>query len=187
MTGAAAAERAGLPREELVRRWDSVMRDPVLRDLPFRLELNRWGHIEMTPPASPRRMDVAATLLTLLREMLGGKALPECSVVTADGVRVADVAWCSDAFVHRHADEFESWAAALSRAPELCVEVKSPTNALGELREKIALYLASGAEEGWIVHADGGIEVFDERGGRDASRFPVDLDRIRQALRQPVG
>ena len=114
--------------------------------------------------------------------MLGGKALPECAIVTAGGIRVADVVWCSEAFLDRHAQDFESWAAALSEAPEICVEIKSPTNALGELREKLALYLASGAREGWIVHPDGRIEILAESGDRETSGFPVDLARIRRAL-----
>jgi len=185
-TGAATAEREGLTREELVRRWEGALRDPRLRELPFRLELNKWGHIEMTPPASPRHMDLAATLLALVREMLGGKVLPECSIVTEEGIRVADVVWCSEEFVRRHAHEFESWAAALSAAPELCIEIKSPANALGELREKLTLYLASGAKEGWIVHPDGRIEILGEVGDRDTSCFPVDLDRIGRTLSRPV-
>jgi Uma2 family endonuclease len=95
---------------------------------------------------------------------------------------VADVVWCSEAFLERHAREFESWAAALSEAPEICVEIKSPTNALGELCEKLSLYLDSGAREGWIVHPDGRIEIYDPSGERETSGFPVDLARIRRTL-----
>jgi Uma2 family endonuclease len=185
-TAIAATEQGALTREELLQRWDRVLRDPILRDLPFRLELNKWGHIEMTPPASPRHMDLAATLLELLRGMLGGKALPECAIATAGGIRVADVVWCSRAFLDRHAHEFDSWAPALSKAPELCIEIKSPTNALGELREKLSLYLGSGAEEGWIVHPDGRIEMLDASGERETSSFPIDLGRIREALSEPA-
>jgi Uma2 family endonuclease len=94
--------------------------------------------------------------------MLGGKALPECSIATAGGIRVADEVWCSQAFLDRHAHEFDSWAPALSEAPELCIEIKSPTNALGELREKLSLYLGASAKERWIVHRDGRIEMPDE-------------------------
>jgi Uma2 family endonuclease len=183
MTSAvASAENGALTREELVQRWERVLRDPALRDLPFRLELNKWGHIEMTPPASPRHMDLAATLIGLLRDILGGKALPACSIATPGGIRVADVVWCSEAFLARHAPEFESWAAALSEAPEICVEIKSPSNALGELHEKLSLYLDSGAKEGWIVHPDGRIEIYDESGERETSIFTVDLVRIGRIL-----
>jgi Uma2 family endonuclease len=129
-------------------------------------------------------MDLAASLMGLLREMLGGKALPECPIVTAGGVKVADVVWCSQAFLERHADEFRSWAAALSRAPDLCIEIKSPANTLGELREKLQFYLDAGATEVWIVHPDGSIEIFHAPGARQGgvpggSIFPLDLDRIR--------
>jgi Uma2 family endonuclease len=144
----------------------------VLHSLPFRLELNKWGHIEMTPPASPRHMDLAAALVGLVRDRLGGKSLPECAIAKAGGIRVADVVWCSEAFLDRHAREFESRAPALSEAPDLCIEIRSPTNALGELREKLSLYLEAGAKEGWIVHPDGRIEVLGASGEREtASAF----------------
>ena len=36
------------------------------------------------------------------------------------------------------------------KAPEICVEVLSPSNTLEEITEKIALYFQSGAREIWI-------------------------------------
>ena len=38
----------------------------------------------------------------------------------------------------------------LVRAPEICVEVLSPSNTPEEMSEKIALYFESGAREVWI-------------------------------------
>ena len=38
----------------------------------------------------------------------------------------------------------------MTRAPELCIEVVSPSNSRKELREKVAAYLEAGAEEVWI-------------------------------------
>jgi Uma2 family endonuclease len=38
----------------------------------------------------------------------------------------------------------------LVRAPEICVEVLSPSNTSGEISEKIALYFEAGAREVWI-------------------------------------
>jgi Uma2 family endonuclease len=186
-TAAAATEQGLCTSEELLQRWERVLQDPLLRELPYRLELNKWGYIEMTPPASPRHMDLAATLLRLLSDMLGGRALPECSMmVTGGGVRVADVVWCSQAFLERNAREFATWAAALRQAPEICVEIKSPTNSIGELREKLSLYLAAGAREGWIVHPDGRVDIWEQAGERATSSFPVNLAHIRDALTGPL-
>jgi Uma2 family endonuclease len=173
---------SSLAPEELARRWSQVANDPVLRNLPYRIELNKWGHIEMTPPASPMHMDIATTLALLLRESLGSKTLTECAVATAGGVKVADVAWCSADYLDRHRNVFANWEAALPQAPELCVEVMSPSNVAAELKEKIALYIESGAHEGWIVYPDRRIEVFDANGLRAGSRFTLNLAELTQAL-----
>src|SRR3954462_8091379 len=116
-------EQYSLARETLVQRWADVVNDPVLRNLPYRIELNKWGHIEMTPPASPMNMDIATTIALSLRETLGAKTLTECAITTAGGVKVADVAWCSASYLERHRDAFSNWKATLSQAPELCIEV----------------------------------------------------------------
>lgn len=178
----APLEPSSLGPEELARRWAEVVSDPLLGNLPYRLELNRWGHIEMTPPASPRHMDFATTLAGLLRERLGGKALTECAIATREGVRVADVVWCSDDFARRHAASFANWEASLSEAPELCVEVMSPSNLAAELREKLRLYLEAGAKEAWMVYPDVKVEVFTSAGMSLASSLGVDLTGIRLAL-----
>ena len=35
--------------EALTLRWAEVCRDPSLQDLPYKIELNSWGKIEMSP------------------------------------------------------------------------------------------------------------------------------------------
>ena len=40
----------------------------------------------------------------------------------------------------------------MTRAPEICIEVVSPSNSVKELEEKKTAYLAAGAEEVWIVY-----------------------------------
>jgi Uma2 family endonuclease len=169
-------------REELARRWAKVLADPVLRNLPFRMELNKWGHVEMTPAASPGHMRAASRLGRLLHDALGGDAFTECAIVTPGGVRVADVVWCSAAFLQRHREALATMEASLAEAPEICVEVTSPSNSYDELVEKAALYLAAGAEEAWVVREDFSIRVFDAQGGQERSRFAVDLAQLRSAL-----
>ena len=48
----------------------------------------------------------------------------------------------------------------LERAPEICVEVLSPTNSLAEMNEKRALYFEAGAHEVWICGLDGKMEFY---------------------------
>jgi Uma2 family endonuclease len=40
-------------------------------------------------------------------------------------------------------------------APEICVEVLSPTNSQAEIKEKAALYFDAGAKEVWLCSASG--------------------------------
>ena len=175
-------ERYSLARETLAHRWVDVVNDPVLRNLPYRIELNKWGHIEMTPPASPMHMRLATRLAVLLEKMLGGEAFTKCAIATPGGVKVADVAWCSAAFLERLRTSFSNWEASLPEAPELCVEVMSPSNLAGELKEKSGLYLQSGAKETWILYPDLTIEISDLAGAKEKSSLPIDLVQLRTEL-----
>jgi len=129
--------------------WADVMANPFLKDLPFKIELNRWGRIEMSP-ASNEHGRLQVQIATELQRRGGGQVLVECSIATSDGVRVADVAWVSD-------ERFREFGAATPypRAPEVCVEIMSPSNTWSEMHMKAGLYLAAGASEIWIVALDG--------------------------------
>src|SRR3954451_8133777 len=175
-------EQYSLARETLVQRWADVVNDPVLRNLPYRIELNKWGHIEMTPPASPMHMRLASRLAAVLEKLLGGEAFTECAIATTGGVKVADVAWCSPAFLERLKTSFSNWEASLPEAPELCVEVMSPSNLAGELKEKSSLYLQSAAKEVWILYPDLTIEIRDLAGPKDKSSLPIDLVQLQAEL-----
>ena len=178
-------EASSLAREALAQRWTDVLNDPVLRNLPYRIELNKWGHIEMTPPASPMHMRLATRLAAILGKVLGGEALTECAIATSGGIRVADVAWCSPQFLQRLEASFSNWDASLPEAPDLCVEVMSPSNLAGELKEKCTLYLESGARETWIVYPDLAIEIRDAAGIREKSSLPLEVAAIRAELAVP--
>jgi Uma2 family endonuclease len=129
--------------------WADVMAHPQLQDLPFKIELNRWGRIEMSPASNQHgkvQMDVGAEL----HQRAGGQVIAECSIQTADGVRVADVAWISDA---RLAEMGQ--VTPFPRAPEVCVEIMSPSNSWAAMHIKAGLYLEAGADEVWIQTLDG--------------------------------
>jgi Uma2 family endonuclease len=76
--------------------------------------------------------------------------LVECSVQTSDGVRVADVAWISNARLKKI-----GWVTPFPQAPEPCVEIMSPSNSWAEMHVKAGHYLEAGAEEVWVVTLDG--------------------------------
>jgi Uma2 family endonuclease len=111
-------------------------------------------------PASNRHGQIQGRLSGLLwNTQQGGEIITECSIQTADGVKVADVAWASDQFIA----EF-GYATPYPKAPELCIEIVSPSNSQTELSEKVQLYLGKGAQEVWIVYENGEFEIFTYTG-----------------------
>lgn len=146
--------------------WQDVLDNPYLKNLPFKIELNKWGKIEMSP-ASNRHALLQSRLAQALRASMGaGETLTEASIQTSEGVRVPDVIWASDEFLARH--NFET---PFTAAPEICVEIVSPTNSRGEMLEKIRLYLEAGATEVWLYSEAGKLEVEDAEGAHTDSRL----------------
>lgn len=179
--GAILDKETALPRDELLRRWQDVLCDPLLRETPYRVELNRWGTIEMTP-VKPYHSRVAKRLAEALERTLGGEAYTDMAIALPTGLRVPDVAWCSQEFLSQHAKEFEQGSLALSAPPDLCVEVMSESNTLGELEEKAQAYLAAGAREAWIVLLDLRIRFYDSSGERATTGLAVDLTTWRRSV-----
>ena len=60
---------------------------------------------------------------------------------------MADVAWASDDFLARNGE-----VTPFPQSPELCVETVSPSNTKREIEQKVSLYFAHGAQEGWVVN-----------------------------------
>ena len=130
--------------------WQVICDNPLFENLPFKFETNRWGRIVISP-ASNRHSRYQGLIARLLDRLLtDGEAIPECSIQTADGVKVADVAWASSDFLRRH-----GVANPYPEAPEIVVEILSPSNTLAEMEEKKELYFARGAREFWICEVDG--------------------------------
>ena len=155
--------------EFLIARWAELCRDPSLEDLPYKIELNAWGKIEMSP-ANNRHSRLQAELAVELKRQLGGVVFVEGSVLTRIGIRSPDVAWASADFMAKYGE-----ITPYRLAPEICVEVVSPSNVQVEIVEKTDAYLAAGAVEVWIVAQDGGIRYFTSEGEQPKSGFPVDI------------
>ena len=153
--------------EALLARWDEVLRDPALRDLPYKIEVNSWGKVEMTP-ASNRHGHLQSEIAYELRRQLQGLVITECSILTRIGVRVPDVAWASPEFMQAFAE-----ITPYTRAPEICVEILSPSNVQDEIEEKTAAYLAAGALEVWLVSEAGSVRFVAPNGDLARSRFPI--------------
>ena len=138
------------------RRWEELCADPELAKLPNRIETNRHGHIIMMPPPAGIHGSRQGEIAYLLRsKMPPGTSVTECPISTSNGVKAADVGWYSKARIAPIADEI-----CFSIAPEICVEVLSPSNTSKEIDEKKLLYFDAGAEEVWICDADGAMSYF---------------------------
>ena len=139
-----------------LKRWSEILQDPELARLPHRIETDRHGHIIMTPPPAPFHGQKQYRVASLLERLLPhGIVLTECPLSTSDGVKATDVAWVGS----ERASEVKT-EVCLPRAPEICVEVLSPSNTSAEIREKIALYFEAGAREVWICNQDGTIHFY---------------------------
>jgi Uma2 family endonuclease len=156
--------------EALSLRWAEICRDPALRDLPYKIELNAWGKIEMSPASNRHGRLRSLISAALLEQLSDGLVISEASILTDIGVRVPDVIWGSPKFMAAYGE-----STPYPRAPEICIEIVSPSNTSIEIREKTRAYLAAGAEEVWIVVEDGGVHYFDAAGEKAASRYPVTL------------
>jgi Uma2 family endonuclease len=151
--------------------WQEVCEHPSLKDLPFKIELNEYGEIVMSP-VKVNHSAYQAEILRLLNIMLiSGRTLVECAVKTRKGTKVADAAWTSPQRFEQMKGQTES-----PIAPEICVEVLSSGNTEKEIREKRKLYFEKGAGEVWICDEDGKITFYNAQGKIEQStlapKFP---------------
>ena len=134
-----------------LRRWAELLLDRELAKIEGRIETDRYGHIIMSPPPAPRHGTFQAEIARLLGNLMPeGRVLTECPISTADGVKAADVAWASPKCLKQLGEKV-----CFPRAPEICVEVLSPSNTEAEIQEKAKLYFDAGANEVWLCAVDG--------------------------------
>ncbi len=146
------------------------MNNPFFHDIPYKVELNKYGTILMSPASN--RHGILQYKIGREIEIVkkSGVVIVECSVLTSEGVRVADVAWASDEFFAEFGDK-----TPYPKAPEICVKVISPGNSHAEIEEKIRLYLEKGALEVWIVSERDKINFFTHTGEINASRVATNF------------
>lgn len=103
--------------------WKEVCEDPHLQDLPYKIETNGRGQIVMSPTYAWHGR-FAYQIAQQLEELLpDGVSSVETAIQTAKGTKVADAIWCT---AERWAEIKDAYDVPV--APEICVEVRSPTN-----------------------------------------------------------
>ena len=149
--------------------WQEVCEHPSLKNLPFKIELNQYGQVVMSP-VKVYHSAFQGKIGSLLDHLLKGYVLAECAIATPAGTKVADVAWISPERFQIVKTEDEC-----SVAPEICVEVVSSSNSKREIREKIESYLSQGAIECWVCDEKGNMSFYTASGGIEKSAMAPDF------------
>ena len=159
------------PTQERQERWQEIASDPLLSELPYKVETNQRGQIVLSPHQFSHS-ELQRTIQKKLDAALpGGEVFPECPITTEEGVRQADVTWASKDRV----SEMKQTGDPPTLAPEICVEAMSGSNDWEEMREKRRLYVEAGAEEVWVVGEGGAIWFWDSSGQLDSSEIAPDF------------
>jgi Uma2 family endonuclease len=154
--------------------WQEILDDPALNRLEFRIESDRWGNVVMSPPPSSWHADHQTEIAMLLQKLMrDGRPLCECPIQTGEGVRACDVAWVS----------WERRAAAphdpvYTIAPEICVEVQSPSNSLRQILERKEWFFEAGAEEFWHCDAQGRMHFYHATGPLEQSNLCPEFPNV---------
>jgi len=172
-----AVATARLSKEELAHRWNEIVKQFERVDTDgWIIETNQYGQILMSPLPEGAHQYRGS----IITELLGAyfpdhRAFYENPVLTDLGVKNADVV-----LVGPDQSEQAFGSKALTPAPEICVEILSPSNTQEEIDEKRAAYLRAGAKEVWICDRNDRMTFFADSGQLGGSRlcpdFPLELD-----------
>ena len=159
----------------LLECWQRILNDPQLDHYEsFRIETDGHGEILMSPKPPKSHNFKATKIATMLVERLGGEAAVGPQILTGEGVKVPSACWL-------HPDRYTeaSDPDPFIIAPEICVEVLSPSNTPDELEQKRALYFAAGALEVWICDRSNNMSFYCASGVLQKSSvcpdFPSEL------------
>ena len=156
------------------KRWREIVADPLLRELPYKVETNAQGQIILSPHENSHSFRQKAIQDLLDEHAPGGFSPPAFAIATDQGVKVPDVVWMSSG----RREKMEATGDPSTMAPEICVEVLSESNTVEEMEDKRALYRDVGAEEVWIVEPDGQIWFFIDEEQEQSSIAPDCPDHV---------
>lgn len=170
----------------LLQRWQQILQDPNLANIPERIETDAQGNIIMSPRPESEHDRAAFLIRQVLEYLLPGKgSFGELEVLTHQGIKIPDVLWLNPNRNHGHLQK------PIAPAPDICVEVCSPTNKLEGLSQKREAYLQAGAREVWICREDNYIEFFNPHGRISQSeicpRRPGTIQEIEKVIDRLFG
>jgi len=162
------------PAEEHQARWEEIVRDPSLRDLPYKVETNSRGQIVLSPHKNRHSLWQKAVEKKLDTLLEGGEAFQEWAIATEEGTKQADVIWASRGRLRDMKDTGDP----TTLAPEICVEVMSESNDWDEMEDKRRLYREAGAEEVWVVGEEGDVHFFRDEEVEQSEIAPTFPDAV---------
>lgn len=155
-----------------MRAWREAVENPAFHDLPYKVETNARGQLILTKHKIYHSFAQSRTLKLLEKHVHGdGETTVEFAAQTTDGVKVPGVVWVSD----ERATQIPSDAEASAVMPATCVEVLSRSNTQAEREDQRRLFFEGGAEEVWLVGADGRVTFYDAEGTLDQSGLAPDF------------
>jgi Uma2 family endonuclease len=158
----AAPPEVNVDTQFILKRWNELLADPELLRRPERIEIDAFGHFLMSPQPDSFHRKQALRIATLLEQLLPDDGTyPEQSILTTQGIRVADVIWINPS---RAQELLKSPTQPLSPAPDICAEILSPSNTTEEIAQNRALYFGAGAHEVWICNRSNQISFFGPHG-----------------------
>ncbi len=125
-------------------------------NLPFPWETNARGQIIMTPHGYRHCFRTCQLGRIFASIAPGWHCGYQLGIFTADGLKGPDVTLASHEYHARHIND----TGYVTEAPEICIEVMSPSNSWQEMQDKMPLYFAVGAQEIWIVDVEGKVFFF---------------------------
>ncbi|MBV9491280.1 MAG: Uma2 family endonuclease [Verrucomicrobia bacterium] len=143
--------------------WEHLVNDPAFAETIEKVETDRDGNLIMSPPPKRPRSRRANRIAKLLDRLLpAGFWQVDDTVSTPEGVKVPDVSWYGQQrAAASDADQDEILSTV---APDVCVEVVSPSNSARELRKKMKPYFAAGVREVWVCDRHGKMSFYGPRG-----------------------
>lgn len=161
--------------------WEQICKDKRFEDAPYKVETNAQGQIILSQNWNYHGSHSFRISAWLEKLMPKGTVTTGCAVETADGTKEADVAWLSPGRGKQVAEDF-----SCKIAPEICVEVLSPSNTMKEMLYKKDLYFGAGALEYWLCDKAGNLRFFNVSGelskSKLAPKVPLRLPETLSAL-----
>jgi Uma2 family endonuclease len=134
---------------------DEAFMEFCARNEPLRIERDANGELIIMSPTGTEgggaELDIGTDLNLWARQDGRGKALgPNSGVKLPDGsVRAADAAWISWTRYNAVTPEQQKGFAPV--CPEFVIEVRSASDRLPELQDKLQMWIANGAELAWLI------------------------------------